>query len=68
MTAKLLRLPQVIDLTGRGRSALYADMADKKFPKQIKIGPRASAWLESDVQRWIDQRVAASRAAQGDQA
>lgn len=62
MTAKLLRLPEVINRTGRGRSAIYEDIAEKKFPKQIKIGPRASAWLESDVQGWIDQRIAVSQA------
>jgi prophage regulatory protein len=26
------------------------------FPKQYKLGPRAVGWLESDIEKWIEQR------------
>jgi predicted DNA-binding transcriptional regulator AlpA len=52
MADKILRLPQVQELTGLCRSAVYAL---KDFPRAVKIGgTRASGWFESDVQGWID--------------
>ena len=33
-----------------------------EFPKRIKLGERASGWLESEVDAWIAERVAKSRA------
>jgi prophage regulatory protein len=32
-----------------------------KYPKRIKISDRANGWIESEIEAWIDQRVAASR-------
>lgn len=63
MSEKLLRLPQVIEITSRPKSTLYEDIKKGLFPKPVKIGPRASAWLESEVQRWVESRVAARGAA-----
>ncbi len=33
-----------------------------KFPKRIRLGERRVGWLLSDVERWIDLRVAMSEA------
>ena len=59
---RLLRLPQVLTLTGRGRSATLDDVRARRFPAPIKIGA-AALWLESEVQAWIAERVAAHRGA-----
>lgn len=56
--SNLLRLPEVQKKTLRGRTAIYTDPT---FPKPIKIGKRAVAWLESEVDAWIADRIAASR-------
>lgn len=62
MNQVVLRLPQVKSQTGLSRSAIYARIAEGSFPKQIDLGGgRAVGWLESDVQNWIKQRLAASR-------
>jgi len=53
---KLLRLTAVKDITGLSRSSIYAD---PEFPKPVKIGPRAVAWVESEVSLWIEARMAA---------
>lgn len=58
---RLIRLPRVKELTTLPTSAIYAAIAAGHFPKQIKIGERAVAWLESDVMAWIDARVAESK-------
>jgi len=58
MGASILRLPQVKSKTGLGRSTIYNLIAEGNFPKQIKLTPRSSGWLESEVQEWINSRVA----------
>ena len=54
MTDRLLRRPDVEAVTGLSRSTLYAKMAKGDFPRPMRLGPRAVAWRESDVQHWID--------------
>jgi prophage regulatory protein len=54
----LLRTDKVIAKTGLSRSAIYAT---RNFPKSVKIGERAVAWVESEVDAWIDSTIAASR-------
>jgi len=58
----LLRLPQVLAVTGRGRTSTLDDVKAGTFPKPIKCGS-ASLWLHSEVQAWIEARVRESRAA-----
>ena len=58
---KILRLPQVCDLTGLGRSMIYQMEADKRFPERIKIGTRAVGWLEREVHAWLIKRIEVSR-------
>ena len=53
----IIRLPDVIKMTGLSRSSIYAMMDKKLFPMSLKIGPRAIGWLNSDIQEWIDAKV-----------
>lgn len=59
MDAQILRLPDVKNKTGLSRSGIYQLIASDKFPRQIKLGPRSSGWLESEINAWITERVAA---------
>jgi len=59
--SNLLRLQQVINRTGLGRSSIYAMASKGEFPKPIKIGVRSSAWLEDEVRDWIRDRILESR-------
>ncbi|MCU6396690.1 helix-turn-helix transcriptional regulator, partial [Enterobacter quasiroggenkampii] len=38
----------------------YKLIQDGEFPKPIKLG-RSSRWLESEVEAWLQQRIAQSR-------
>ncbi len=58
---KLLRLPAVKEKTGLSRSTIYARIAAGTFPRPLDLGPNTRAWLLSDVDSWIDGRIAASR-------
>lgn len=54
---RLLRLPQVVDKTGLKRSQIYSYMKENTFPGSIKIGPSSVAWLESEIDEWIKQKI-----------
>ncbi|WP_395391413.1 AlpA family transcriptional regulator [Novosphingobium sp. BL-8A] len=49
---RLLRRKEVELETGLGRSAIYQYMAENRFPKPLKIGPRAVAWPLADIEKW----------------
>ncbi|PLX71313.1 MAG: AlpA family transcriptional regulator [Denitrovibrio sp.] len=63
MNTKLCRLPEVIKLTGLSRSSIYALMAKNKFPQPIKLSERSVAWVSTDIQSWIDEKISISRGA-----
>ena len=55
---RLLRLPEVISQTGLNRNSIYQI---EDFPKPVKIGARATAWVQSEVQDWIKTRISQQR-------
>lgn len=57
---RLLRLPEVLNRTGLSRSTLYAD---PNFPKSVKVGDRAVAWAEDEINAWIETKLQAREAA-----
>ncbi|WP_420554786.1 helix-turn-helix transcriptional regulator [Neptuniibacter marinus] len=58
MTHKLIKLKDVLAITGLSRSHIYALAQQERFPKPVKLTERSSAWVESEVQEWIDTRIA----------
>ncbi len=54
---KILRLNEVIYITGLSRSTIYLMMSEGLFPPNIKLGARAVGWIEEDIQDWIDAKV-----------
>lgn len=50
---RLLRLSQVIELTGIGKTMIYRLISKGSFPQQFKPGGFASRWSESEVMDWI---------------
>jgi prophage regulatory protein len=58
---RFLRGREVRAMVGMGESSIQALEAAGRFPKRIKLSTRASAWLLSEVQKWMSDRVAASR-------
>jgi prophage regulatory protein len=61
MQNAILRLPEVIKLTGRSRSSIYAGIKDGSFVQPIKLGPRAIGFLEKEIDEWIKRRVEQTR-------
>ena len=61
--ARFLRLPDVIAKTGLSRSTIYERMTDGTFPSAINLGGRSVAWIESEIDEWIDAQIQRSRLA-----
>lgn len=61
MVNKIVRLKQAISATGLSRSSIYLYINAGTFPKPIKLGERSIGFLESELNEWIDSKVAESR-------
>lgn len=55
---RLIRRKEVQIKTGLGASSIYALMSEGKFPKPITLSIRRVAWIESDIDSWIAERIA----------
>ncbi len=60
---RIMRRPAVEAQTGLSRSTLYDQMRAGKFPRPVPLGDKAVGWLESDIAKWIEERVAAREVA-----
>jgi len=55
---RVLRLPEVLLRTGKRRTSLLQAVRRGDFPRPIHLGPRAIGFVESEVEAWIDARMA----------
>ncbi len=57
---RIIRLPEVSQRVGLGKTAIYERIKEHTFPAPIKLG-RASGWIEEEVQKWVDEQIVATR-------
>lgn len=55
-TQRIIRLPELINRTGLGRSTIYQLINDGKL-NRIKLGARSMGFLEKEVDDWIASKV-----------
>ncbi|MGX9315444.1 dipicolinate synthase [Pantoea ananatis] len=58
---RFIRLPEVMNKTGYGKAWIYKLISDGRFPEPVKIGVRAVAFVESEVDQWMDEVINQSR-------
>ena len=58
MRNKLIKLHEVLAQTSLSRSYVYALAQQDLFPKPVKLSERSSAWVATEVQDWIEARIA----------
>jgi prophage regulatory protein len=54
---RLIRLPQIIEITGMKKASIYLWMKEGRFPKPIRIGARSVGWVEKEVGDWVRERI-----------
>src|SRR5690554_6357903 len=57
----LIKRREVLARTTLANSTLYELMRAGKFPQSVQIGPRSVAWIEEEVDAWIESRIEAAR-------
>lgn len=62
---RLLRRKEVENRTSKSRSAIYDGIRKGTFPAPVPIGGKSVAWLESDIEKWIADCIAARNAKRG---
>ena len=56
---RLLRIQEVIRLTGLSRMTIYRFERSGNFPKLRQIGKNTVRWLDEDIDAWMMSRPAA---------
>lgn len=56
---RILRLPAVIERVGLCRSQIQEMERRKEFPRRVKLTKAATGYVESEVEEWIEARIAA---------
>ncbi|MBB6246186.1 AlpA family phage regulatory protein [Rhodanobacter sp. A1T4] len=51
--------PPIAGILPIGASTLWRWIADKKFPKPLKLSQRVTAWKCEDIRAWMDAQEAA---------
>ncbi|HXY05438.1 MAG TPA: AlpA family phage regulatory protein [Burkholderiaceae bacterium] len=51
--ARFIKLPEVEARVAFDGATVYRRVKAGTFPPPVKVGKRASRWLEADVERWI---------------
>ncbi len=53
---RALRIASVIDKTGLSRTQIYRLVKSKAFPAPVKLSTAISAWDESLIDAWLEDR------------
>ena len=59
----LIRVREVCQRTGLSKSSIYDLMSQGSFPHTVRLGGRSVAFVESGIDEWIAERIAARNVA-----
>jgi prophage regulatory protein len=55
-TYRVLRRPEVLELTGLSAATVYRWIAEGRFPPPVRLGPNSVGWRWSELQEWLETR------------
>ena len=58
---RFIRVPDVLNRVGFSRTTLYERIKEGNFPDRVKIAPRCVAFVESEIDEWIEATIRHSR-------
>lgn len=56
-TCRLMRIREVLQLSGLSRTTLYREINSHAFPAPVKLSSRSVGWLQDDVTQWLESRI-----------
>lgn len=54
---RIIRLKEVMLLTGLSKSSIYRYADGKAFPQAVSLGGRSVGWVESEITQWLQGRM-----------
>lgn len=54
---RVLRLKDVMEMSGLARSTIYKYIDAGTFPQPIPLGGRSVGWVDSEVHEWIAAKI-----------
>ncbi|EOZ9389575.1 helix-turn-helix transcriptional regulator [Enterobacter cancerogenus] len=57
MSYSLIRFAEVQKRTGYSKAWIYRLLKENRFPQSVKIGAQSIAFVESEIDEWISQRI-----------
>jgi prophage regulatory protein len=58
---RFLRLTEVMRRTGLSRTTIWREQREDRFPQSHQLTPNTIGFLESDIDEWIDARLATAQ-------
>lgn len=55
--SKILKLPDVMGITGLSRSSIYSFVRQGSFPSPVPLGSRAVGWIAAEIEHWLNERA-----------
>jgi len=56
-TLRFIRVGEAVKKTGLSKSSIYDLMAQDLFPKTVRLGARSVAFIESEIDAWMVERI-----------
>ncbi len=59
---RILRLPEVMRLTGLSKATIHRRYRDGTFPEPVRLGPQSIGWWRAEILEWLEslQRAGAA--------
>jgi prophage regulatory protein len=57
--AALLRLSQVVEKTGLGKTSIYELQKQGRFPRSVNLTGHCARWIEAEVETWLTRHAQA---------
>jgi prophage regulatory protein len=51
---RIIRLPELLRITGLSTASVYRQMAETRFPRPVRLGKNAVGWRASAVLSWLE--------------
>ena len=59
MKIKMLNIKATCDKTSLSRTQIERLVRAKQFPQPVQLSPKRKAWIENEVDQWLESRAVA---------
>jgi prophage regulatory protein len=53
----MLRLSQVVEKTGLGKTSIYELQKQGRFPRSVNLTGHSVRWIEAEVEAWLTRQA-----------